>query len=175
MICPNCQMQQPQNNLAYCVRCNYPLQSRPQGFFSKSSQTGYSRADAYSAARRGQPQQVAYPAQQQPPPAERPRERGGERGGVQRPRPGQEAGERGVPSVVFAGEEREEDLLLRPEVVVDGRTRHRRLPRDVAERHRMEPRRGVEPLAGVDDFPRPVFFDPLRFHSSSGPAPRFKR
>lgn len=65
MICPNCQMQQPQNNLAYCVRCNYPLQSRPQGFFTKSSQTGYSRADAYSAARRGQPgypQQVPYPA-----------------------------------------------------------------------------------------------------------------
>lgn len=53
------------------MRCNYPLQSKPQGFFSKSAQTGYSRADAYSAARRGQPQQVPYPAQQpvqQPPP-----------------------------------------------------------------------------------------------------------
>ena len=62
MICPNCQMQQPQENLAYCVRCNYPLQSRPQGFFTKSSQTGYSRADAYSATRRGQ-QSVSYPAQ----------------------------------------------------------------------------------------------------------------
>lgn len=57
-------MQQPQNNLAYCVRCNYALQSRPQGFFARSSQTGYSRADAYSAARRGQP--VPYPPQ--PPP-----------------------------------------------------------------------------------------------------------
>ena len=70
MICPNCQMQQPQNNLAYCVRCNYPLQSRQQGFFSKSTQTGYSKADAYAAARRGQPpqqaQQIPYPAQQQP-------------------------------------------------------------------------------------------------------------
>ena len=65
MICPNCQMQQPQNNLAYCVRCNYPLQAKPQGFFSKSNQTGFSRADAYSAARRGQPApptQVPYPA-----------------------------------------------------------------------------------------------------------------
>ena len=69
MICPNCQMQQPQNNLAYCVRCNYPLQSRQQGFFSKSAQTGYSKADAYAAARRGQPQQaqqIPYPVQQQP-------------------------------------------------------------------------------------------------------------
>ena len=71
MICPNCQMQQPQNNLAYCVRCNYPLQNRPQGFFAKSSQTGYSKADVYSAARRGQPvqqqqyKQISYPAQQQ--------------------------------------------------------------------------------------------------------------
>lgn len=26
MICPNCQMQQPKGNFAYCVRCNYPLQ-----------------------------------------------------------------------------------------------------------------------------------------------------
>ncbi len=71
MICPNCQMQQPQENLAYCVRCNYPLQVRPQGFFTKAN-NGYSRADVYSAIRRGQPlpqqqyQQITYPAQQVP-------------------------------------------------------------------------------------------------------------
>ncbi len=71
MICPNCQMQQPQENLAYCVRCNYPLQARPQGFFTKQS-NGYSQADVYSAVRRGQPlpqqqyPQVPYPAQQMP-------------------------------------------------------------------------------------------------------------
>lgn len=30
MICPNCQMQQPQGNFAYCVRCHYPLPTQKQ-------------------------------------------------------------------------------------------------------------------------------------------------
>ncbi|MDE5738523.1 MAG: hypothetical protein K2H93_09180 [Oscillospiraceae bacterium] len=47
MICPNCQMQQPQGNFAYCVRCNYPLQTQNQ---IQGCQTGY---------------QQPYPAQQQ--------------------------------------------------------------------------------------------------------------
>ena len=53
-------MQQPQENLAYCVRCNYPLQPRQQGFFAKSTQTGYSKADMYSASMRGQQSPPVY-------------------------------------------------------------------------------------------------------------------
>lgn len=65
MICPNCQMQQPHGNLAFCIRCRCPLPSQTQGFFTKSNQTGYSRADAYSAQQRGQQPYPAQPVQQQ--------------------------------------------------------------------------------------------------------------
>ncbi|MDE6087756.1 MAG: hypothetical protein K2G25_05155 [Oscillospiraceae bacterium] len=61
MICPNCQLQQPDHVLC-CSRCHYPFRSRSQGFFTKTSQ-GYSRADAYAAMQRG-----GYPAQ--PPPVQ---------------------------------------------------------------------------------------------------------
>ncbi len=60
MICPYCRMQQPQENLPNCVRCHYPLQSRPQGFFTKNS-VGFSKADAYAARQN----QVAPAPQQQ--------------------------------------------------------------------------------------------------------------
>lgn len=64
MICPNCQLQQPDHSIC-CVRCHYPFRSQSRGFFTKSVQ-GYSRADAYAAMQRG-----GYPAQQPvPPPAQ---------------------------------------------------------------------------------------------------------
>ncbi|MDE7122717.1 MAG: hypothetical protein K2O42_11240 [Oscillospiraceae bacterium] len=64
MICPNCQLQQP-DHVPFCARCHYPFRSSAQGFFTKTSQ-GYSRADAYAAMQRG-----GYPAQSPPvPPAQ---------------------------------------------------------------------------------------------------------
>lgn len=56
MICPNCQLQQP-DHAPYCARCHYPFRSQSRGFFTKTTQ-GYSRADAYTAMQRG-----GYPAQ----------------------------------------------------------------------------------------------------------------
>lgn len=67
MICPKCRMPQPQGDFAFCVRCSYPLQSSPKGFFTKTSQ-GFSKADAYAAAQRSQRpapvQPSPYPTQQ---------------------------------------------------------------------------------------------------------------
>ena len=55
MICQHCGKVLSNEKLAFCNFCGYPLKGENRGFFSKSEETGTSRAEDYAAAQTAPP------------------------------------------------------------------------------------------------------------------------